>query len=253
MKIIESNKNEWIKQIKKLEKKKYRDLENRYIIEGEHLVEEALANQVDIEFLIITEQSAITYKDLVSQVEYHQLVQVTDTILKTLSSLPSPQLIIAVVKKGHVSIKETKTEHVLLLDNVQDPGNVGTMIRTADAAGFSGVVLGEGTADIYNSKVLRSMQGSHFHIQLEESDLIEKITILKEQGYQVFATELNDQAISFKEIPNTQKIAIVMGNEGQGVRKEVIEICDQSVYIPMFGQAESLNVAVAAGIVMFSL
>lgn len=253
MKIIESNKNEWIKQIKKLEKKKYRDLENRYLIEGEHLVEEALANQVDIESLIITEQSALSYKELVAQVDYHQLVQVTEDILKNLSSLPSPQLIMAVVKKGHVSIKESSTKHVLLLDNVQDPGNVGTMIRTADAAGFSGVVLGEGTADIYNSKVLRSMQGSHFHIQLEESNLIEKINELKEQGYQIFATELNNQAISYKEILKSEKIAIVMGNEGQGVRKEVIEVCDQSVYIPMFGQAESLNVAVAAGIVMFSL
>ncbi|MFW8052145.1 TrmH family RNA methyltransferase [Vagococcus fluvialis] len=253
MKIIESNKNEWIKQLKKLEKKKYRDLENRYLIEGEHLVEEAIMNQSDIEFLLITAESYETYQHLVTKVSDDILVQVTTDIIKHLSSLPSPQQVMAIVKKGVKANKESIKNHLLLLDNVQDPGNVGTMIRTADAAGFKGVVLGEGSADIYNTKVLRSMQGSHFHIQVEEATLENYIIELKNDGYQVYATELNDQAISFKEIPTTEKIAIIMGNEGQGVRKEIIDLCDCPVYIPMFGQAESLNVAVAAGIVMFSL
>lgn len=253
MKIIESNKNDWIKQIKKLEKKKYRDLENRYLIEGEHLVEEALTNNADLEFLLITEKSKSDYLDLISLVSEEKLVQVTEDIIKHLSSVPSPQPIMAIVKKETETKKETATDHLLLLDNVQDPGNVGTMIRTADAAGFNGVVLGEGSADIYSTKVLRSMQGSNFHINLREENLVETIKELKEQGYEIYATELNEEAISFKEINKLGKIAIIMGNEGQGVNKELIELADKAVFIPMLGRAESLNVAVAAGIVMFSI
>lgn len=255
MKIIESNKNDWIKQIKKLEKKKYRDLENRYLIEGEHLVEEALINNAPLEFLLITESSQNDYQKLVKLVSDEQLVQVTEDIIKHLSSLPSPQPIMAVIKKETETKtkKETPTNHLLLLDNVQDPGNVGTMIRTADAAGFNGVILGEGTADIYSTKVLRSMQGSNFHINLSEENLVETIKILKEQGYKIYATELNEEAISFKDIEKSERIAIIMGNEGQGVSKELIELADNPVFIPMLGNSESLNVAVAAGIVMFSI
>jgi TrmH family RNA methyltransferase len=127
------------------------------------------------------------------------------------------------------------------------------MIRTADAAGFNGVILGEGTADIYSTKVLRSMQGSNFHINLSEENLVETIKILKEQGYKIYATELNEEAISFKDIEKSERIAIIMGNEGQGVSKELIELADNPVFIPMLGNSESLNVAVAAGIVMFSI
>lgn len=253
MKIIESTKNDWVKQIKKLERKKYRDLEKRYLIEGEHLVEEALKNNIDLDYLLITEKSLLTYSRLVEMVLDEKRVQVTEDIIKHLSGLPSPQPIMAVISKNKMIEKRTKTEHLLLLDNVQDPGNVGTMIRTADAAGFKGVVLGEGTADIYSTKVLRSMQGSNFHINLMENSLIEIIKELKSEGYMIYATELNEEAISYKDIQPTEKIAIIMGNEGQGVQNELIEASDFPVYIPMLGQSESLNVAVAAGIVMFSL
>lgn len=253
MKIIESNKNEWIKQIKKLDKKKYRDLENRYLIEGEHLVEEALKNQANLEHVLFTAESMASYEELLANVPDEKKVQVTAEIIKQLSSLPSPQPIIGIVSKNNQLINETATSHLLLLDNVQDPGNVGTMIRTADAAGFSGVLLGEGTADVYNSKVVRSMQGSQFHIQIEEVVLEERIKVLKESGYTIYATELNEAAVSYQEIQSSEKIAVVMGNEGQGVSQKLLELSDVNVYIPMKGQAESLNVAVAAGIVMFSL
>lgn len=253
MKIIESVKNDWVKQIKKLDKKKYRDLENSYLIEGEHLVEEAIKHGGEIEYVMVTEEAKITYDSLLNEVADEKLVQVTPEIIKHLSSLPSAQPIIAVIKKNTELKKVTKTEHLLLLDNIQDPGNVGTMIRTADAAGFSGVIIGDGTADIYNSKVVRSMQGSQFHINIEEANLEEKISELKENGYQVYATELNQEAISYQDIEQTDKIALIMGNEGQGVSEKLLEKSDCNIFIPMLGHAESLNVAVAAGIVMFSI
>lgn len=253
MKIIESVKNDWIKQIKKLEKKKFRDLENRYLIEGEHLVEEAINYGGDVHFVLVTEDSLSSYTYLLEKIEEDKKVQVTYEVIKHLSTQPSPQPIMAIVGKENKQETARATKHVLLLDNVQDPGNVGTMIRTADAAGFSKVVLGKGTADVYNPKVVRSMQGSQFHIKLEEAELIETITELRKEAYRIYGTELNEEAISFKSIEKSDKIAILMGNEGQGVSNELLKESDQNIFIPMKGHAESLNVAVAAGIVMFSL
>ncbi|MGX7023662.1 TrmH family RNA methyltransferase [Vagococcus hydrophili] len=253
MKIIESLKNDWVKQIKKLEQKKHRDQQNRYLIEGEHLVEEAIAFNAPVESFIITESALTTHISLVEKMDVEKIIQVTDDIMKHISGLPSPQPVAAIVEKNIAEIKLASATRLLLLDNVQDPGNVGTMIRTADAAGFDAVILGEGTADIYNSKVVRSMQGSQFHIQIEEADLLKKIDELKQSSVTLYGTELNEEAISYQEINKDHKLGIILGNEGQGVSREVLENTDYNVYIPMKGQAESLNVAIAAGIIMFSV
>lgn len=251
MKEIESVKNERIKNLKKLEKKKYRDSEALYLLEGEHLVEEAIKFNADIKWLLVEKSEFSNYQYLIDKLSDEKIILVTSEVIKYLSTLPSPQPIIAVVHKSNERNHETATNHCLLLENVQDPGNVGTMIRTADAAGFSSVILGEGTADVYSPKVVRSMQGSQFHIQIQEQNLIEKIQELKNQGYMVYGTELNEAAIPYHEIKKHDKIAIVMGNEGQGVSEEVLLETDCNVYITMRGRAESLNVAVAAGILMF--
>ncbi|MCJ0587178.1 RNA methyltransferase [Enterococcus cecorum] len=140
-----------------------------------------------------------------------------------------------------------------MLDYVQDPGNVGTMIRTADAAGFDGVILGEGCADVYATKTLRSMQGSQFHLKVIQADLSQVIQQLKAAQVKVYATELNKEAKQYQELPYHENVAIIMGNEGQGVRSEILKLADESVYIPIYGQAESLNVGVAAGIMMYGL
>jgi len=140
-----------------------------------------------------------------------------------------------------------------LLDHVQDPGNVGTLIRTADAAGFSGVILGEGSADIYSTKVLRSMQGSHFHLPVVSANLFEVIDQLKKEKVPVYGTELNPAAITYTSIPESASVALILGNEGQGVQKELLTQTDQNVYIPLYGAAESLNVGVAGGILMYHI
>ena len=140
-----------------------------------------------------------------------------------------------------------------MLDHVQDPGNVGTLIRTADAAGFSGVILGEGSADIYSTKVLRSMQGSHFHLPVVSANLFEVIDQLKKEKVPVYGTELNPAAITYTSIPESASVALILGNEGQGVQKELLTQTDQNVYIPLYGAAESLNVGVAGGILMYHI
>ena len=252
MKEITSIKNAYIKELKKLDKKKYRDETNRYIVEGEHLVQEAIKADVEIESILYTETGQALYGDMAIEgcSEDHYLV--TEEVMKSLSSVPAPQGIMAVIKKGkEEGIPQSGT--FLLLDGVQDPGNVGTMIRTADAAGIKTVILGEGTADIYNAKVLRSMQGSHFHVTVRQAILTEVIAEMKGNNIPVYGTELNPEAVSYRTVEKTNEFALVMGNEGQGVSKEVLAVTDKQLYIPIVGQAESLNVAIAAGILMFSL
>ena len=140
---------------------------------------------------------------------------------------------------------------IIILDAVQDPGNLGTIVRTADAAGFDAVVLGTGTVDLYNDKVIRSMQGSHFHIPVLQADLREYLAALKNQGVEVAVTALHRDSKDYSILQGKSDIAIVVGNEGQGVSSEVIELADVVVTIPMFGKAESLNVAIASALLMY--
>lgn len=167
-----------------------------------------------------------------------------------LSDLPTPQGIFAVVEKQEQNL-QTLTGNWLILDNVQDPGNVGTMIRTADAVGFSGVFLGEGTADLYSTKVLRSMQGSNYHLPILEGAIPPFLKQLRSAGVTIYGTELNKEAVPYTELPKEQTAAFILGNEGQGVHPELLALTDKNVYIPIYGQAESLNVAIAAGILMY--
>lgn len=127
------------------------------------------------------------------------------------------------------------------------------MIRTADAAGLSGVILGEGSSDIYNSKVLRAMQGSNYHLPVIRKSLEDIIDNFKERGIPIYGTELNPEAISYTNVSKVKEYALIMGNEGKGVSQKLLEKTDQNIYIPIKGKAESLNVAIAAGILMYHL
>ena len=141
----------------------------------------------------------------------------------------------------------------LLLDKIQDPGNVGTLVRTADAAGFKGVVFGEGTADAYSPKVVRAMQGSQFHLEVLTGDLVEWTDALTANNLSVYGSQLNEAARSYREIESSTQFALIVGNEGQGMSDELAVKTTANLYIPIQGQAESLNVAIAGGILMFSL
>lgn len=250
MKEIRSTKNQLIKDLKKLHQKKYRELENRYLLEGFHLVEEAARNQVAIQMLFFDERGQREWGAWLADQQDPEQYFVTTEVLAALSDLPTPQGIIAVVEKvGQQS--EVTAGRWLLLDRVQDPGNVGTMIRTADAAGFTGVVVGSGSADIYSTKVMRSMQGSNFHLPILSMELADAIAALKALGIPVYGTELNVEAVTYHQIAKTDQVGLILGNEGQGVSAEILKRTDKNLYIPIYGQAESLNVGVAAGILMY--
>jgi TrmH family RNA methyltransferase len=141
----------------------------------------------------------------------------------------------------------------LVLEDVQDPGNVGTMIRTADAAGLDGVLISEKTADIYNQKTLRSMQGSHFHLPVWRTNVYEACQKLQSLGVPLVATTLSKDSVDYKTVERKGEFALVMGNEGNGISEQMTKQADILAHIIMPGQAESLNVAVATGIVLFSL
>jgi len=186
-------------------------------------------------------------------VAFPQTVWVSEDILLDLADSQTPQGIVAVVQKEEVGQADFSQGKFLFLEDVQDPGNVGTIIRTADAAGFTGVIVSDKSADIYSLKTLRSMQGSHFHLpiyRMSSQTLLEKA---KKAGIPVLATTLSKDSVDYRELPPIENFVLVMGNEGQGISPLMAESADQLVHISMKGQAESLNVAVAAGILIFHL
>ena len=245
MTIITSKANSVVKNAKKLHQKKYR--KSAYLIEGWHLFEEAVQAGVTIEKIFALE----SYREQLAS--FPQTVWVSEDILLDLADSQTPQGIVAVVQKEEVGQVDFSQGKFLFLEDVQDPGNVGTIIRTADAAGFTGVIVSDKSADIYSLKTLRSMQGSHFHLpiyRMSSQRLLEKA---KKAGIPVLATTLSKDSVDYRELSSIENFVLVMGNEGQGISPLMAESADQLVHISMKGQAESLNVAVAAGILIFHL
>lgn len=244
MEIIRSKSNNLVKQIKKLQQKKYR--RSSYLIEGWHLLEEAVKAGARIEHILVVEE----HVDRVAHME--QVTVVSPEIMQDLADSKSPQGVLAQLALPSQDLPERLDGRFLVLEDVQDPGNVGTIIRTADAAGFDGVFLTDKSADIYNMKVLRSMQGSHFHLPIYRLPIEDILTTLKNNQVEILATTLSSRSVDYREISPGACFALVMGNEGQGISDFVADEADQFVHITMPGQAESLNVAIAAGILVFS-
>lgn len=251
---ITSISNQQIKDWKKLHTRKERKKKKLYIIEGFHLVEEAIVHNKDSIQKIIVREDVLTKDDyLALDMEASKVTTVSVQVAAELSDTETNQGIFAIIAIEKAEFPESISGPFLLLDAVQDPGNVGTMIRTADAAGFQGVILGDGTVDLYNSKTLRSSQGSHFHIEVYEGDLSDYILRLKDQNVKVYGTALNEEAESYKSVTEDEMFALMVGNEGAGISHEMMALIDQNIFIPMKGQSESLNVAIAASILMFHL
>ncbi|MDH5104293.1 RNA methyltransferase [Lentilactobacillus diolivorans] len=250
MQRITSNQNSRVKEWTKMQSKKGRVKSGQYVIEGWHIVDEAIKHHKQLQALMVTDETYLENLPVDSATEVYVI---TPEIAKHIAATETPQGVFAVLatEDYHETIPDDLDGSWLLLDSIQDPGNIGTMVRTADAAGMNGVVFGKGSADIYNPKVVRSMQGSQFHMRLFAGDLIDWMTAFKKNGVPTYGTELNDQAISYYDVQPTKKFGLVMGNEGNGVDPEILSWTSQNLYIPMNGEAESLNVAVATGILIF--
>ncbi|MBW8351199.1 RNA methyltransferase [Bacillus sp. IITD106] len=249
MEHIQSTKNSRVKEWKKLLSKKERDLTGTYIIEGEHLIEEALKTKDVIELMV---QENIPILDSWPITKIPSVTTISADISKLISDTKTPQGVFAVCRKKETTIDLAKHKRYLLLDGVQDPGNIGTIIRTADAAGIDAIIMGEGSGDIYNPKVIRSAQGSHFHLPIVTGNLHTWIETFKKSAIPVFGTSL-EGAVSYKEVSPSDSFALIVGNEGAGVARDILNKTDKNLYIPIFGKSESLNVAVAAGILLYYL
>ncbi|WP_026693705.1 TrmH family RNA methyltransferase [Peribacillus kribbensis] len=248
MKFIESPKNPAVKQWKRLLNKKDRDKSGKFIVEGFHLVEEALLERDLVSEVIVQEDTELPAGFPLQDVE---LIYVTREVMVSISDTETPQGIAAVCSQRKYEWNP-EWKQFLLIDAVQDPGNIGTMIRTADAAGLDAVILGEGSADPYSPKVIRSTQGSLFHLPVLKGSLGEYIPKLSESGVSVFGTSL-EGGVSYETLQKQMAFALLVGNEGKGVSGEWLALTKQNLYIPLFGRSESLNVAVAAGILLYHL
>ena len=207
---ITSINNEYIKEISKLNEKKYRDKSNKYLIEGLHLVTEALKYDI-IDTIIIRE-------DFSYETDIKHII-VSNEVMKKLSDNPSIPKIMAVVNKKESTISGNK---ILLLDRLQDPGNLGTIIRSAVAFNFDTIILSNDTVDLYNSKVLRSTQGMLFNINILRQDLTSVINELKNNNYTIYGTKV-DNGNDVKKINNTNKFALIIGNEGTGISDNILK------------------------------
>ena len=230
--------NQKIKNIKKLYTKKYRDLEGKFIIEGEHLALEAYKNNLLEELLLL---DGSTFK-LDVPISY-----VTEKVMKYISELDTPPNIIGICKK--LDTKDTGSK-ILILDGIQDPGNLGTIIRSSVAFNIDTILLSEKCVSIYNPKVLRATQGMIFNINILEKEIIPFIIELKSNGYKIYSTKV-DGGKDIRNVDTSNKYALVMGSEGLGVSKDVLSLSDEYIYIKMNNQCESLNVGVATSIILY--
>lgn len=235
-----------------LKQKKYRSSEGKFIAEGVRLVEEGIAGQLYCELVIATEEFAESRKDFLDAVKAQP---VTTEILPekdfmNLSDTLHPQGVIGVFHKPEEKCNELTElpDSIVLLDDISDPGNVGTIIRTCDWFGITMLSASSGSADLYNPKVVRSAMGGHFHIKLFEADSIGTIEYLKSRGYQIIASDT--EGISIFEFTKPAKAAYIFSSEAAGLSKPLLPLIDAKTSIPGRGKAESLNVASAAAIII---
>ena len=253
MNVITSKDNDNIKKIKKLKEKKYRKQEGKYIIEGSKLIEEAIKENAKIEQIIVCEDciTEATNSNLLYEIAKYDCIYVSEKVFKTLTDVSTPRGMLAVIKKKDNKKEVNYNEDmIVILDGVQDPGNMGTILRTIDSAGLSQVIVTKEVVDAYSPKVVRSTMGAIFRVNIiETEDKLKMIKEIKKHKFNVAATSLE----ASKSIYDVEfnKIAIVIGNEANGVSQEVLDLADTKMIIPMPGRTESLNASVATGILIY--
>ena len=234
--LITSKDNDTIKFLKKLKDKKYRDQENAYIIEGAKLIKEAIQENIKIKMVILCDgcsaENAID-SDLKYEIAKYECICVSEKIFLGLTNVVNPQGILAVVEKNNNTNEIDYNDNLfLILDDLQDPGNMGTILRTADSINLKQIIVSKGSADVYNPKVVRSTMGAIFRIKVIESDDLSKtIKEMKKHKIKVAATSLQTDK-SIYDI-NYEKTAIVIGNEANGVSDKVLETVDEKIKIPI--------------------
>ncbi|WP_103105770.1 TrmH family RNA methyltransferase [Brevibacillus reuszeri] len=260
--LITSVQNPLVKRLHQLLDRKGREEQGRFLVEGAHLVEEALKSGAEVTTILYDNDRDMD-PACRRALENHPLdvhvVAASAAVLGKLSETKSPQGIVAEVKKTAADWDQWLDQKrssgddllVLFLDEIQDPGNLGTILRTAEAAAIDAVVLGKGSVDVYNGKVVRATMGALFRLPVFTGSLAETASQWRADGGRLLVSSLQKESVSYDEADYSKRTAIVIGNEGRGVSQALMDEADQFVHIPIYGQAESLNAAVAAGIFVF--
>lgn len=262
---LSSASNPRVKEWAKLSERKYREREGKFLLEGIHLVKEALEAGWPLEVVAFDEGSGV-----LAQFETYigedggigtagtgpetKWIPVSPDIIAKCSETGTPQPIFAVALKRPPDAESLYKEEralVAVLDGVQDPGNVGTIVRSAAASGATAVVLGKGTADLYNPKTIRATMGALFHVPVLEADLAEALPRAAEHGASIVGTSLQAARSCYEYDFSAGSVWLVFGNEGAGLSSETSAFVHTNVIIPMTGRAESLNVAMAATVLLF--
>ncbi len=245
--LITSKDNSKIKEIKKLKEKKYR--KTAFIVEGIKMLKEAISEKAEIDTIIIREDTELDFK-LDSELE-KKVIHVTKNVFETISDVVSPQGVLVVINKKIDDNKISKhADYILALDGIQDPGNLGTIIRTADSANIKQILVSKDTVDSYSPKVVRSTMGAIYRVKIIEcEDLAKTLKSLQTTGFEIVTTDLHTDKSIYDM--NYNKKIVVIGNEANGVTPEIKKLSNYRVKIPMLGKTESLNAAVATGIMIY--
>ena len=244
MQVISSKDNEIVKNIRKLKEKKYRDLSNCYVIEGIKLLKEAIEENAKIKQIVICddcEKNGTLDKKLLYEIAKYNCIYVTEKVFNILTDVANPQGILAVIEKeNNLTEINWNEDLILILDNLQDPGNLGTILRTADSANLKQIIVSKKCGDIYNPKVVRATMGAIFRVKvLESENLAETIKEIQKHKFTVLATDLKESKSIYEESYN--KTAVVIGNEANGVEEEILELADRKIKIPMLRKNRKLK------------
>lgn len=249
MEFINSLDNSTIKKIKKLKQRKYREEEKKFLAEGRKFLDFTYTPD-----LIILKENFEDFENITTKLERFNCrkIVVNDKIFKDLTSQENSQGVILVYPYCEANIGKINN-NIIVLDKIQDPGNLGTIIRAADAAGFKDIILTKGSVDCYNEKCVRSSMGSIFNMNIVYMEELQLIQFLKEKKYKFLVTALENNSIEYTDITLNEKNAIIFGSEGNGVSDNFLKAADETVIIPIYGSAESLNVAMASGIILYKV
>src|SRR6056297_672963 len=253
---ITSIKNDKIKNLRKLYQKKYRKQKGQFILEGLRLTRGSYNAGANLDTIYITKDF---YNNLIKDEAFlinnqDKIVFVSNKLIKEVADTDNPQDIITVVNEPNFNEKQVLSkEYILILDRVQDPGNMGTIIRTAVAAGFQSLIITKGSVDVFNLKVLRSTMGAIYSIPfIKDVDLDKLKTMLNNKKQYIYAADLNTEQY-YNELKYKRPLSLIIGNEAKGIRNELLDLANQKVKIPIRGDIESLNAAVAAGLIMYEI
>ena len=244
---INSVKNEYIKQLSRLNTASGRRESGLFLIEGQKLCAEAIRSSFEINCLLITEPTTKTF----DHSEFKgKIIIISEAVAKKLSSMDTPPGIFAVAKQKEMPLKESP-RFILALDHISDPSNLGAILRSAEAFGVDSIYLSEGCVDFYSPKVIRAAMGSAFRVSIQKGNLPAFLEEQKNSGYKIIGAGLDRNFKLLGDISFSDPTVLIIGNEANGLTEEVMKCCDHGVFIPMLGENESLNAAVAASIILW--